>query len=58
VTAAPRSSPAGYFSGVAIGCDRIAYTEFERRALAERDDAFAHTVLRAGMTLARRTPQL
>jgi hypothetical protein len=29
------------------------YTESERQALAERDDLFAHAVLRAGGTLAR-----
>jgi predicted nucleotidyltransferase len=48
---------ARYFSGVGIGCDLIAYTESERHALAERDDAFAHAVLRAGITLARRAPE-
>ncbi|MFQ5666250.1 MAG: nucleotidyltransferase domain-containing protein [Candidatus Binatia bacterium] len=45
---------ARHFGGVDIGCDVIAYTESERAALAERHNAFAHTVLDEGITLARR----
>lgn len=48
---------ARYFSGAGIGCDLIAYTESERRELAERDDAFARAVLREGITLARRASE-
>ncbi|MGH7818595.1 MAG: hypothetical protein ACREQ9_02365 [Candidatus Binatia bacterium] len=40
------------FGGVGIGCDVIAYTESERRALAERADRFARTVLEGGIVLA------
>lgn len=45
---------ARYFTGVGVGCDLIIYTESERRALAERNDAFARAVLREGVTLGRR----
>jgi len=43
-----------YFAGLGIGCDVIAYTESECRALAERHDGFARAVLDEGMPLARR----
>lgn len=42
------------FGGVGIGCDLIAYTESEARALARRGDAFARTVFEEGLILARR----
>jgi len=45
---------AAYFTGVGIGCDVIAYTESERRMLAERRDAFARAVLDEGVPLAQR----
>jgi predicted nucleotidyltransferase len=45
---------ARHFTGVGIGCDIIAYTESERRALAERGGMFAHAVLDEAITLARR----
>jgi predicted nucleotidyltransferase len=42
------------FGGVGIGCDVIAFTESEVRALARRGGAFARTVLDEGVSLARR----
>jgi predicted nucleotidyltransferase len=40
------------FSGVGIGCDVIAYTESEARALAKRRNAFARVVFEEGQLLA------
>ena len=45
---------ARHFTGLRIGCDVIAYTESECRALAARRDAFAHAVLDEGIVLAQR----
>jgi predicted nucleotidyltransferase len=42
------------FGGLGVGCDVIAFTESERRALADRADAFARAVFDAGVVLARR----
>lgn len=42
------------FSGVGIGCDVIAFTESETRALRLRGDAFAHAVFDEGSVLATR----
>jgi uncharacterized protein len=42
------------FGGIGLGCDVIAYTESESRALAERGDAFARAVFDEGVPLARR----
>jgi predicted nucleotidyltransferase len=42
------------FGGVGIGCDVIAFTESETRALRTRHDAFARAVLEEGSTLAVR----
>lgn len=46
---------ARHFSGVGIGCDVIVYTESERRALVERDDAFARAVFEEGTVLVTRS---
>jgi predicted nucleotidyltransferase len=42
------------FGGLGIGCDILAFTESESRALREREDAFARAVFAEGRTLARR----
>jgi predicted nucleotidyltransferase len=42
------------FGGLGVGCDVIAFTESETRALADRADAFARAVLEEGVSLARR----
>lgn len=42
------------FGGVGIGCDVIAFTESESRALRDRGDAFARAVFEEGFPLARR----
>lgn len=46
------------FAGTGVGCDVIAYTESECRALAHRRDRFARAVLDDGILLARRDPGL
>jgi predicted nucleotidyltransferase len=46
------TSLAREFSGVGIGCDVIAYTESEARALAKRRNAFARVVFEEGQLLA------
>lgn len=45
------------FGGVGIGCDVVAYTESEARALAKRGDTFARAVFGEGQVLARRDPE-
>jgi predicted nucleotidyltransferase len=40
------------FEGVGVGCDVIAFTESEARALRTRDDAFSRAVLHEGLILA------
>ena len=42
------------FGGVGVGCDVIAFTESETRALRARHDAFARAVFDEGSTLATR----
>lgn len=42
------------FGGLGIGCDIVAFTESESRALRERHDAFARAVFAEGRALARR----
>jgi predicted nucleotidyltransferase len=42
------------FGSVGIGCDVIAYTESEQRALRGRADAFARAVFEEGLSLAGR----
>jgi predicted nucleotidyltransferase len=42
------------FGGIGIGCDVIAVTESESRALQDRGDAFARAVFDEGVSLARR----
>jgi predicted nucleotidyltransferase len=42
------------FGGLGIGCDVIAITESESRALRDRGDAFGRAVFDAGVSLARR----
>ncbi len=45
------------FGGVSIGCDVIAFTESEARALIARGDAFSRAVFDEGVTLAARDPR-
>jgi predicted nucleotidyltransferase len=45
---------AGEFRGIGVGCDIVAFTESESRALQERDDAFARAVFAKGRSLAQR----
>jgi predicted nucleotidyltransferase len=42
------------FGGLGVGCDVIAFTESETRALRDRADAFARAVFEEGVSLARR----
>ena len=48
---------ARYFEGVGVGCDVIAYTESECRALAAGHDGFARAVLDESIVLARQGPK-
>lgn len=43
------------FGGAGVGCDVIAFTESEARALAERGGAFARAVFDEGVSLAARS---
>lgn len=45
---------ARHFTGVGIGCDIIAHTQSESRALEAEDSAFHRAVLEEGIVLARR----
>jgi predicted nucleotidyltransferase len=45
---------AGEFRGIGVGCDLIAVTESESRALRDRGDAFARAVFGEGLSLAER----
>lgn len=45
------------FGGLGIGCDVIAFTESEARALKDRGDRFAHAVFDEGFGLASREDQ-
>ncbi len=48
------SDMAREFAGVGIGCDVIAFTESESRALRARQDRFARAVFQEGCSLASR----